>query len=212
MGSGNLIADFERELGLPDNWMLDQLRQDDWSFVVKIHALLESAVTYALETAVEQLAMREFVGRLSLSGRASKLALAELLDLLTRDQISFIRMLSQIRNACVHDVRNVSFSFAKFPKADADRFIDIALKIMPPPRGSEGELVNIRDINLPLKVLIITATIPTILHLYGKATQAQAIVNARKRIFEQAKGALTIDDIPNWDAMPGNIDDWGKAG
>jgi len=40
---------FETELGLPDGF-LQRLRNsdDDWSFIIKVHALMEASVSYLL--------------------------------------------------------------------------------------------------------------------------------------------------------------------
>ena len=56
---------------------------------------------------------RTFVAALSMSGRTSKLGLAEALGLLTKSQIGFIEALARVRNRYAHNVKNMHRSLAE---------------------------------------------------------------------------------------------------
>lgn len=109
----NLRA-FETELGLPDGFLDRLLFEDDWSFVIKAHALIEGTITHLLTGAVDARLGKVF-SRLELSGAdTGKLVFAESLGLIDSTERNFIRRFSELRNKLVHDVRQVSFTFEAY--------------------------------------------------------------------------------------------------
>ncbi|MGH8635666.1 MAG: hypothetical protein ACREUZ_00870 [Burkholderiales bacterium] len=70
-------------------------------------------------------------------GRAGtgKLEFARALDLLTSDQVRFIRTLSELRNRCAHDLKHLDFTFGKhaaaLDKQQLRNFIDSLVSIVP---------------------------------------------------------------------------------
>jgi hypothetical protein len=95
---------------------LEQLQlEDDWSFVVKIHALVEAAVTHALVARTGLTTAEDFFANLELSGsRVGKLVLTKALDLLRSDERRFVHSLSELRNFFVHDVKNVGVDLKQY--------------------------------------------------------------------------------------------------
>jgi DNA-binding MltR family transcriptional regulator len=88
---------------------------DDWSFVIKAHALIEAAVTGLLTTVLGDDRIRDVLERLPLSdSQAGKITIAKQLGVLTAEQIKFIRKFSELRNQLVHKVDNVGFTFDDF--------------------------------------------------------------------------------------------------
>ncbi len=88
-------------------------KQDDWSFVIKAHALLEAAVTQLLIANVGGESLKKFIERLPLGGQFGKIKLCEELALLSAPKRKFIRWFSELRNPLVHRLENVTFTFAK---------------------------------------------------------------------------------------------------
>lgn len=39
------VEELVKELGLPEGFYAELLGEDDWSFIIKLHALMEAAVT-----------------------------------------------------------------------------------------------------------------------------------------------------------------------
>jgi hypothetical protein len=100
----------ENVLNLPTGFFRRFLKEgDDWTFIIKTHALIESGTTRYLEAAVAPTVPPEFLQSLPLDGRHSKLRLLELLGRLDSDHVKFIKALSRIRNLLVHDVTQVGF-------------------------------------------------------------------------------------------------------
>jgi len=100
----------EKVLKLPTGFFGRFLKEgDDWSFIIKTHALIESGTTRLLEAVVAPTIPFEFLQSLPLDGRNSKLRLLEMLGRLESDHVKFIKGLSRIRNLVVHDVTQVGF-------------------------------------------------------------------------------------------------------
>ncbi len=101
------------ELQQKTEFLVDLAKQDDWSFVIKAHALLETAVTQMIVDSLGEKRLQKFVRRLPLSGATGKLSIAEQLELLDVESIKCIRLFSDLRNSLVHNFENLTFSFDK---------------------------------------------------------------------------------------------------
>jgi len=108
----DLIRSLTDNLKSASDFLLDVLKQDDWSFVIKAHALIESAVTEMLIARIGEPVLKPIVERLPLSdSQVGKMLLAKQLGLLSDGQRRFVRWFSELRNQLVHKVENVSFTF-----------------------------------------------------------------------------------------------------
>jgi hypothetical protein len=104
------VGKLEQALQMPTGFLGRLVEEDDWSFVVKSHALMESALSYLLRNNADQRAAAIF-DTLPLRGRASKLAFIKRLCPLDEAVVQFINSYSDLRNTLLHDVKNVGFSF-----------------------------------------------------------------------------------------------------
>lgn len=134
------IHKLEGDLGLRVGFCEAILKEDDWSFIVKLHALLEAAISHLLtETLciatqgydadqVDKSALSKHFAWVELSDkRRGKTSLAHSLGLLFETEVRFINHLSELRNTLLHDVRNTSFSLnahiASLDRQQSDKFI-----------------------------------------------------------------------------------------
>lgn len=111
-----LFADYsklEAALDLPPGFLEGLSAEDDWSFVVKAHALLEAALTTVL-VAKSDPRLADTFRKLQMGGRTGKVSLAEALELLDRPSVQFLTQFSELRNRLLHDVRNVTFRFPEY--------------------------------------------------------------------------------------------------
>ena len=100
--------------GAPSAAIARMDKDDDWTFLIKIHALLEAALNTLLLCKVDK-RLRSFVERLDTGSIDSgKLAWIKALGLLSAEQMQFVRLVSPIRNRIVHDVRHIEFSFEQW--------------------------------------------------------------------------------------------------
>lgn len=108
--------DWEAELGVTPAFFNGLLEEDDWSFVIKLHALIEAAATHLLVEVLDKPETRDVISFLELSNsRTGKVAFLKSMGLLEdTDSRRFIQTLSEVRNKLVHDVANVNLSLEQF--------------------------------------------------------------------------------------------------
>lgn len=107
------IVALENDIGVRRGFFRALLSEgDDWSFVIKTHALIEAAVSHLLGEVTGHPELVHTFSQIELSGvRTGKLAFAEVLGCLDASERQTIRKLSELRNRLVHDVSNVDFTF-----------------------------------------------------------------------------------------------------
>ena len=113
--SKKLIKDFEKsvcnEISSTTTFLCQLLKEDDWSFIIKSHALIEATVTELITISLGNPSLKSIVERLPLSEiQTGKIAFAKQMELLSSPQITFIRFFSTLRNDLVHKVENIEFS------------------------------------------------------------------------------------------------------
>lgn len=110
-----LLGIIKKEFKTDSRFLLKLFREDDWSFVIKAHSLVEAAITDLLTSKVNDERLKSIFRRLDMSNsETGKIVFLKLLDLLTPEERQFIRKLSELRNSLVHNVENLSFSFNKY--------------------------------------------------------------------------------------------------
>ena len=112
------LHDLEDQLKAPRDSLARLLfTDDDWSLVIRGHALIEGAVTLVLSVVIDERLSKVFT-RLELGqSDTGKLEFAKALDLLTEGQRRFIRTLSQLRNRLAHDPAYLGFNVADYVKS-----------------------------------------------------------------------------------------------
>lgn len=110
----NFFADFarlEQVLGLPEDFVIRLLEEDDWSFVIKGHAVIEAAVTHLLIHSCDP-RLSPVLERLPLGGgKTGKISFIEHLDRLPEAAVTFVRRFSELRNSLIHGTGAFDFSF-----------------------------------------------------------------------------------------------------
>src|SRR5262249_33506251 len=111
LGFSTLICSSCRTIsGLPQGFCEGLHEEDDWSLIIKLHALFEAVVTHLLVAHLGQEALRNVFDKVEMSkSDTGKVAFAGALNLIDADQRKFVSTLSSIRNKLVHNVRNVTF-------------------------------------------------------------------------------------------------------
>lgn len=106
------VASFELRLNLPKGFYVRLLREDDWSFVIKLNALFEAACAHALVTRLNAPELVDQFARLELADRdRGKVKFLSTLGCITDEQAKFLRELAGLRNTLAHNVSHVSFTF-----------------------------------------------------------------------------------------------------
>jgi hypothetical protein len=117
------VNSLESRLGLPEDFYELLLKEDDWSFVIKLNALFEGACTHALAA---RLNAQELLGAFShldlANAKCGKVELLKSLGSITAEQAKIICALATLRNNLVHNIENVGFSFkAHVSKLDSNQ-------------------------------------------------------------------------------------------
>jgi len=179
------VARFEADLGLRSGFFRALLQEDDWSFVIKLHALVDGAITHLL---VEELghpeAMRP-ISRLSLADtRSGKLAFGAALAVLDAHDRRFVQKLSEIRNMFAHDVRMAGSTLADYASRLDDAGLSSLVKAVGPGRDPfpiGNHMVPERQYvveNLKLTIWV------TAMYTIALAYQHKKLASSKNRLFQ----------------------------
>lgn len=109
------IERLESDLRLPSGFFGKLVYDDDWSFVIKLHALIEAAITHLLTMHFGQPALAEVFSFLEMSNqRTGKIAFARASGLIDSDIKRFVQKLSELRNQFAHNVTNTTLTLRQF--------------------------------------------------------------------------------------------------
>ena len=116
-----LLSDFKGNvlLGLKGkhNLLFSLLEEDDWSLVIKGHALIESVITELILLQTNENKLKPIIERLPLhDSQASKIKILKIYSLITVEQSRFIKKLSELRNNLAHKIENINFLFDEHVK------------------------------------------------------------------------------------------------
>ncbi len=107
------VRDIEARTGVRAGFFDDLKAEDDWSFIIKSHALIEAACAELLTEYVGSRELLDPFSRLELSNkRSGKIAFLKSLNLLNEDERRFVSALSELRNILVHNVKNTVFDLS----------------------------------------------------------------------------------------------------
>lgn len=117
------IKPLEERLRVKSGFFEGLLKEkDDWSFIIKIHSLVEAAVSHYLSVKIGNKNLESVFQRLPLStANGGKIDFLKALDLL-KEHRGFIVLLSRIRNDYVHVVSNVSLRFEDYFDSNGENF------------------------------------------------------------------------------------------
>jgi hypothetical protein len=109
------IAELEMKIGLKKGFCCKLLEEDDWSFVIKLHAVFEAALSRLICKQIGKDGLLDIISRLDTSNTScGKLAFAKALGYIEDEERKFIRNLSELRNSLVHNISNSSFQFSEY--------------------------------------------------------------------------------------------------
>lgn len=101
------ILELQEKLNLPEDFFKNLLEEDDWSFIIKLHALIEAACGSLLLHHFDEPGLKTIISRLELSNKTTgKIAFLKELKLLGDTNRRFVSSLSEWRNNFVHNVQN----------------------------------------------------------------------------------------------------------
>ncbi|MCB2037109.1 MAG: hypothetical protein KDF56_09430 [Ottowia sp.] len=118
MEDSNIFAEVEAQgakLGLPEGFYPKLLEEDDWSFVIKLNALVEAACSDALAARLHAPQLSACLATLDLGhAKHGKVALLRTLGAIEKEQSDVLQMLYELRNRLAHNISAVGFSFGAY--------------------------------------------------------------------------------------------------
>ena len=112
---GEAVEILQERLGLEPGFLWSLKNEDDWSFLIKLHALMEAAVSRLLAVRLGHESLLDIFANLEFANKKSgRLAFLKNLDLLDSQDRSFLRRLAELRNDMVHDVSKVGFDLKEY--------------------------------------------------------------------------------------------------
>lgn len=141
------IIRLQKKLGLPDNFFKDLLEENDWSFIIKIHALIEGVCSNLLTFHFNEPKLEKIFSRLDLSDTSTgKLAFLRETELVSSLNSKYISSLSQFRNKLVHNVQYYDVNLCEMvSKLDKNQRTSFAIAFSP----HETQLREFRKMKLP---------------------------------------------------------------
>jgi len=166
------IQKLELKIGAKKGFFGRIFDEDDWSFIIKLHALVEAACTHLLLFHFREPQLSDVIARLELSNNTiGKLAFLKSLNLLGKSNRRYIRSLSELRNSLVHDIRNTVFSLEKMVSSLSSKELkNFTLKFSP----LEAAMIQIKNsalkpITTTMEELIETAKTQPKFHIWRGA-------------------------------------------
>lgn len=109
------VTAHEARLGLPSGFYRELFQEDDWSFVIKLNALVEASATHALVSCLQAPQLEDHFSSLDLGNtKHGKIVLLKALGSLTSEQVAVLQLLYQLRNKLAHNIRQVTFQFTDY--------------------------------------------------------------------------------------------------
>lgn len=138
---------FEEELKLPKGLILGLLTQDnDWSFLIKTHALVDAALAHILVHELKRKEIIEYIERLNWGGLAGKLELSQKLKVINDLEKNYLEVLNSLRNKMAHNIRNSNFDMATYfdgKNKESNKLVDKYVSALA--KMSGGKKLHLRD-------------------------------------------------------------------
>ncbi|MGH7631144.1 MAG: hypothetical protein ACREOF_17510 [Gemmatimonadales bacterium] len=105
----------EQDLDLSKGFLVKLWGEEDaWAFVIKCHALLETAMSELLSGFLVNDSFQELISFLPMGGKTGKVAFLRSSALISATEQTFLDELQNLRNSLVHNVHSVRFDFQTF--------------------------------------------------------------------------------------------------
>jgi|TARA_B110000238_G_C15897836_1_gene340610 hypothetical protein len=111
----------QNNLGLDESFIDDLYKQDDWSFIIKLSALVEATCTHAISVLFGYPQLEGCFTYLDQSNpKVGRVKLLKEMGVIFDNQAKILKALAELRNTVSHDVKNVNFKFSEHIK-DLDK-------------------------------------------------------------------------------------------
>jgi hypothetical protein len=183
------ISQLTNELGAPEGALMSLLTDNDWSMIIKSHALIEGAMTLLLTSALTETSLSPAFSRLPLSEDITgTLAFAKALGLLRPSERRFIKRLSELRNMLAHDPRHLAFTLKQYvsgmDKNKLTAFQDAVVFAVAPERREEERAALVTKPRRVFEVTVLFFLSELLERIQHVRIAAYLTPTERRRVFE----------------------------
>jgi hypothetical protein len=191
--------EFEKRIGIRPGFFNELIREDDWSFVIKLHAFFEACLTHAICSHLGRPELEDPIARLDTANpRCGKIAFIKQLELLNKSQRRYIVSLAELRNHLAHNVKSVDFNFQSYisnlsESAQNNFYVSFSLDEMFEPLSEPDELRIISYVHAAPKFGIARAGLVVLGDLYLQTMSgdlAKTYVTIGEKLVAQTLAAL----------------------
>lgn len=197
------------DLGLPEKFV-HQLNEgdDDWSFVIKSNALMESVLTLLLTDVFGKPQVRDTLAEIEIS---QKIRMCSDLSLFEKEDRAFMRELSKLRNVLVHNVDQIGFSFTEHLKNKdvANNFVTNFGIVWKDPVTIGSHTASRRDMTLENPKLTVWMRLIDVLgevYLYRKrieleqyrSSETEKLLERHTALLTRLSALTTVSGEPEW--------------
>ena len=187
--------------------------KNDWLLIIKLHAMIEAALNRSLSIQFGLPELDRVIGKLDTSnGSIGKVAFAKALKILRNQSIAFIQKLSELRNICVHDIRNFKFDLtthlSKLDNDDRNALLNAIAKEIRPEITLGDERVTAKELadrNPRFGLAIATMNVMAQLHFHQSQCETRnletKIVQRKAELFDEQNQSTPTEE-PNSPQIP----------
>jgi hypothetical protein len=118
------MQDIETELELPNGFTKSFIKLDDWTFMVKGWAYVESILELLVWSKIDHMPLefRKVISKVDSGNmKTGKLAFAKALELLGPREWKYLQSFVEFRNLVAHGIGNIQFDFIGFISSQEDK-------------------------------------------------------------------------------------------
>jgi hypothetical protein len=170
--SSDVFQWLETRLNIPVEYTASLMSGNDWMFIVKLHALIETALNHVIPIRLGVPSLESIIERLETSNaKSGKIAFARRLGLLPTEAAKFIQYLSELRNTCAHLPRTYNFNLrdhvaALAPKPKRDWLEKVNFKLAYPLRFKPGTPDQREEFLANPRLALFRATLAVVMYLH----------------------------------------------
>lgn len=148
------------------------LSENDWMLIIKLHATMEAALNSTLLLQFGAPELKKTISKLDTSNTATgKVAFAKALKILEPQSAVFIQKLSELRNLCVHDIKNFNFDLigylSELEEVKRNELLNIVAKEIKPDFELAGARMTAKDlVKVHPRLSLVVATMNVLMQLH----------------------------------------------
>jgi hypothetical protein len=114
MDNIDVFLEAGKKLNIPKEVFSNLWNDDDWSFIIKSHSIVEASLANKLSETIQNPQLNKHIYKLNINGSTGKLSIAKEFGIISKDTEKFIKALSSIRNDFVHSIDSLNKTISQY--------------------------------------------------------------------------------------------------